>query len=257
MRLIWAVVGLAFLPVTAWAGAWPQPKGETQVIASFEPGMADLGFDDGGGKTIALGDWQRTELSASGEYGLNARLTLTAKVNLRDYHTEFTDFSGLTSVEIGGRWTIRRTDGFVLAAGATVEGLGQGKRSDIDIGMRGGTDTDLRLYFGNNFKLLGKPAFSDIQVARHLRQYEADQWRIDVTLGLKPSRDWMILGQVFSGETDRQTWGQAQWTNSQVSVVRYLGLRRRTALQLGLRQTVAGRNVPAVRALVMGVWKTF
>ena len=244
-------------PCGARASAWPQTKGETQVIVSSEAGSADSGFDISGDRSITLDQWRQNNLSVFVDHGLTRRLTLTAKVNYRDYTTGMASFSGLSSIEAGGRWTLKRTDNSVFALGATVEGFGSGKRNDYDVTAKGGTDYDLRAYAGKSFKLLGRPAFMDLQGARHLRQYEANEWRIDATLGIKPSPKWMLMAQVFAGRTDKADWGYAAWTNTELSVVRNFGPHRQTSVQLGLRQTLAGRNIPAVHAVIASIWKTF
>ncbi len=245
------------VPAQAQAGAWPQAKGDTQVIISYEPGNADKGFDDSGDKTIALDRWKQDNVSLYVDHGVNDRLTLTLKINYRDYITDSEHFSGLSSIEAGGRWTIKRSDDFVFALGASIEGLGKGRRNDFDVTAKGGTDTDLRAYAGKSFKMLGKDAFIDLQAARHLRQYEANEWRVDATLGVKPSAKWMVMAQVFAGRTDKASWGHAAWANTELSVVRSFGSQQKTSVQLGFRQTTGGRNVPAVNALVVSLWKTF
>ena len=245
------------LPSVAQAGAWPQAPGDTQIIISYEPGHADRAFDLSGDKNIKLNTWDQTNLSLFVDHGVSERFTVTAKVNLQDYKTEFSDFSGLGSVELGGRWTAHKGDDFVLAFGASVEGLGQGRRNDFDVSTQEGTDVDLRAYFGKSFKLLGKDAFVDVQGARHLRQYEADQWRVDATIGIKPSPQWMVMVQVFAGQTDKENWGQAKWVNAELSIVRNFGPKLDKSVQLAVRQTVGGRNVPAVKAVIISLWKTF
>ncbi len=256
LRLAVLAACLVF-PAAAEASAWPQATGDTQIIISYEPGNADKGFDANGDKSLSLDKWKTNEASLYVDHGVSERLTLTAKVNYRDYTTDSGRFSGLSSIEAGGRWTVKRTDDFVFALGASAEGLGKGRRTDFDLSTKGGTDYDLRAYAGKSFRFMGKPAFIDLQAARHLRQYEASQWRVDATLGLKPSPKWMVMAQVFAGRTDKESWGHAAWTNTELSVVRRFGPQQKTSVQLGLRQTTAGRNVPAVKAVVVSLWKTF
>jgi hypothetical protein len=126
-------------------------------------------------------------------------------VNYRNYTTDSEQFSGLSSIEIGERYTLKRSNDFVFAVGASIEGLGKGRRTDFDVSAKGGTDYDLRAYAGRSFKLLGKPSFIELQAARHVRQYEASQWRVDATLGVKPAPKWMVMAQVFSGRADKET----------------------------------------------------
>jgi len=247
-----AVLAALCMAGTARAGAWPQVPGATQVIASYEPASADQGWDAGGNK-VPLGKWTDQSEMLFVDHGVTEWLTVTARLTYKTYRTDVSRFSGLSSMEFGGRWTVRHTDRDVLAFGASVEG-GKGRRSDFDLTARQGTDTDLRIYAGHNFRFHGIDGFSDIQIARHLRQYDANQWRLDMTYGLKPSPKWMLLGQVFAGESDRQSWGRVQWANAQVSAVRNFGP---VGVQLGWRRTLYGRNVPQVNALIVGLWRDF
>ncbi|HVZ30548.1 MAG TPA: hypothetical protein VG839_09155 [Asticcacaulis sp.] len=242
----------------ACAAAWPQAPGQTQWIVSYEPSTADTQFDGHGRANIPLGTWDQTDVSIYADHGLTKRLSLTAKINFQDYKTVSTHFSGVGSVEIGARWTVHKGEDFVFALGASAEGLGKGRRSDFDApGAKAGTDYDLRAYFGKGFKLGKRDAFVNIEAARHLRQYDTDQWRVDSTFGLKPSSQWMILAQSFAGQTDKLAGSQARWNNVQLSLVRSFGPHQKTSLQLGARQTVTGRNVPRANAVVLSLWKTF
>jgi hypothetical protein len=249
---------LFFIPSWACAAAWPQAPGQTQFIVSYEPSSASTQFDAHGKATVPLGKWDQTGLSVYVDRGLTERLSLTAKINFQDYRTVSTRFSGLGSVEVGARWTVHKGNDFVFALGASAEGLGKGRRSDFDDpATKPGTDYDVRAYFGKSFKLGSSEAFVNIEAARHLRQYDADQWRVDSTLGIKPSPRWMLIAQSFAGQTDKLAGSQARWNNVQLSVVRHFGPHQETSLQLGIRQTVSGRNVPKANALVLSLWKTF
>ncbi|MGA9657979.1 MAG: hypothetical protein WBQ60_02615 [Asticcacaulis sp.] len=248
---------LLICPLQAQAGAWPQAPGHSQIIVSYEPATAQEAFDPTGQRTIALTGWEQNDGSVFLDYGISQRLTLTTKLNFKDYRTDYTRFSGLGSVEIGARWTVHKSDSFVLALGTSLEGLGKARRNDFEAGGRPGTDADLRAYFGKNIQLFGQNAFVDIQAARHLRAHEASQWRLDSTLGVKTSDRWMLMTQIFAGQTDPAPWGRARWVNVQYSMVRSLGLSHATSLQLGIRQTIYGENVPAVQALILGLWQNF
>ncbi|MEI9906432.1 MAG: hypothetical protein WDN06_22925 [Asticcacaulis sp.] len=250
------IAPVALAPGAALAGAWPQAPGETQVIASYEPGTATRAFDSSGDRTLALSTWQQTDATLFIDHGVSQHFTFTAKVDLQSYKTATARFSGLGSLELGGRWTVHQGKTFVLALGASAIG-GQGRRETFDMAGKHGTDYDLRAYAGHAFKIRGIDAFVDLQAARYLRQKETNQWRLDATLGVKPSPRWMVMAQVFAGQTDKQAWGQSKWANTQLSVVRNFGPQQNLSLQLAVRQTVAGRSVPAVNAVVISLWKRF
>ncbi len=256
MRALWTAVMLWLIPIAALAGAWPQAPGVTQVIVSYEPGSATRGFDDAG-HTVVLNSWKQNDASVFFDYGATKRLSLTLKVNLKDYRTDFDRFSGLGSIEAGGRIALHADQDYVLAVGASVEGLGKGRRNDFDTGTKTGTDSDLRVYFGKPLRLFGRDAYVDLQAARHLRQYDESQWRVDATVGIKPSKRWLVIAQTFGGQTDRASWGRAQWLNGQLSAVRYFDDRGKLGVQFGVRQTLSGRNVPKVATVVVALWHRF
>ncbi|MGZ3306513.1 MAG: hypothetical protein ACXU8U_11695 [Asticcacaulis sp.] len=202
-----------------------------------------------------MNGWRQNSLTVFADHGLTRRFTLTAKLNFQDYHIGATRFSGLGSAEIGGRFTLRQTRDFVLALGASAEGLGKGRRDEFDTALRRGTDYDLRAYLGRSFHLGGANAFIDLEAARHLRQFNPSQWRVDATLGVKPTPKLMLLAQVFSGQADRSAGIRSQWTQGQISLVHAIGSK--ASLQVGYRQMIAGRNVPLTKTLIVSLWRNF
>lgn len=131
-------------------------------------------------------------------------------------------------------------------------------RGDATISIpfwRQGTDAEVRVYFGKNIRLVHQTAFLDLQAARKLRRYNPDQWRVDAILGVKPSARWMVLAQAFAGRADRQAGYEVEWVNVKLSVARSLGERQQTFVQVGLRRTIAGRNIPQVTALTVSLWR--
>jgi len=248
----------ALAPSLVSAAAWPQAAGHTETIFSLEPGGADRAFDAKGAADAPLPQWDQTDASVYIDHGVTSRLSLTGKINLKAYDTGDARFSGLSSLEFGGRYALHDGADYILSAGASLEGLGRGRRDDFDsVFGRQGTDADLRVYFGRNLRVAGQDAFLDVQAARHFRQYNPDQWRFDATLGLKPSPRWMVLMQGFAGRADKQAGYAVAWLNGEVSLVRGFGAHSQTCVQLGVRRTVSGRNVPQVTALVASLWRRY
>ncbi len=237
------------------ASAWPQAPGHTQVIASLEPGGAQWAYGASGAKTLALTRWDQTDLSVYVDHGVSRRFSVTAKVNFKTYHTDSERFSGLGSLELGGRWTMHQGDDYVLALGASLEAGGHGRRNDFDTDLRAATDYDLRAYVGKSFIFGGHNSFINLEAARHLRSFEANQWRLESTFGIKSNKNnGMIMLQAFAGQTDPRSGFQSKWLNVEASLVHPLGPG---SLQVGLRKTVLGQNVPAVTALIVSVWRSF
>jgi hypothetical protein len=255
----WLAFALVLMSASsAEAAAWPQKPGHTEIIVGVEPGAANRAFDASGGVGAALPKWDQTDAFAYIDRGVTARLSLTTKLNFKAYDTGDTHFSGLSSVEFGGRYALHDAEDYILSAGLSLEGLGRGRRNDFDdLFGRQGTDVDVRVYYGKPLRLAHMNAFLDLQAARKLRQYNPDQWRVDATLGVKPSSHWMALLQAFAGRTDRQAGYETEWLNGEVSLARSFGQKQQTVVQVGLRRTVAGRNVPQVTALTMSLWRRY
>ncbi|MFT4090861.1 MAG: hypothetical protein QM645_09020 [Asticcacaulis sp.] len=246
-----------FCPAVAFAGAWPQEIGHIQVISRAELTKATQAFDAQGNRGIELDRWEEKSFSVFVDYGLTERISLSGKINFQDYRTEWDSFSGLGSVEIGARYNFLRTEKTVLSLGLSAEGLGEGRRNAFEDGHPDSTDVELRGYIGRNFTIKGIPSFVDLQLARRVRSHDADQWRGDVTLGIKPDEKWMVLAQVFDGRTDLEDNFQAIWVNGELSVVRAIGPENDLSLQLSARQTLYGKNVPEVSGLGLSLWKSF
>lgn len=255
------VAGFALLAgiwtTQSWAGAWPQEIGHIQVLSRVELARATHAYDANGHADVELDEWEEKTASVYIDYGLSERLSLSAKINFQDYRTELDSFSGLGSVEIGARYAFWRSDNTVLSLGASAEGLGKGRRNAFEDGRDDSTDFEVRGYLGHGFTIGSALAFADVQIARRHRTEDADQWRADVTLGVSPNAKWMFLAQGFTGRTDRENGFEAHWVNGELSAVRGFGTDNDLKLQLALRRTLYGKNVPQVEAASITLWKDF
>lgn len=127
--------------------------------------------------------------------------------------------------------------------------------------MDGGARTlgvDARLLFGQDVPLFGLPAFVDIEPGAHVR---ADPFpteaRLDVTFGVRPRPDVLILLQDFSSfaHSDGPLVPLASSSKLQASLV--FDLSARWSLQVGGVRTVAGRNAVRETGPLGGVWYRF
>jgi protein XagA len=263
-----AALGLLFLPLSGQCGAWPQLNGVGEVIVTLEQAKAQDGFDDKGQEAKLVGDWAQDSLFLYSEYGLTDRVTLHAKTYVQDYKTITSSYRGFGSLELGGRYSFYKGRTSVLAVGASLEGLGRGRRNDFDPeAVDRGTDSEIRLYGGHAFKLKGfkfkgfklvqSNAFADLQLARKFREKFDDQNRLDISFGIKPTQKWLILSQIFAGETLRKDRFKAYWAHQDISLVRHLGVQSDVSLQVGVRQTLMGQNVPKVKSVSLALWRRF
>jgi len=255
-RLIWLMIWL--VPGTATASAWMPDKGASELIIKAETVSADKAYDANGDKAVYLGTWEEKRVTVFAEHGVNQRLSVFAKANIQDIQTDTDDFSGLGSVEIGIKTPLFQGERASVSASVSVEGLGKGRRDEFSTSGTKDPDVEARLYGGYSFDAGKLPLFVDAQIARRSRGgANADQWRIDATLGARPSPKWIVLAQVFAGKTDRLQGFEAKWTHVEVSAVRFFDAKQTLGVQVGVRQTVSGENVPQSSAVMIGLWKRF
>ena len=220
------------------AGAWSLPQGDAQVIAKVEVLRAEQGFDLDGTLRDLPAPREDDIASLFAEYGLTDTVTLQLKTEWQRGLDAFADYEGAGPTEIGLRWQAWRDDHNALALYVGYATAGAGRNAGYAAPGEGEGDWEVRALAGHSDDfdwLSGARAFIE-----------------DLTLGVEAGDDWLFLSQIYGGLT--LDGGEAAWLNSEVSVVRRFG---DWSLQAGWREPVAGREAPAQRGVVLGVWRRF
>lgn len=241
---------------STYAGAWPEPAGETQAIFKYEGSMASSAFDPSGAR-VAIPHLRDDSLSLFVEHGLTDRLTLQAKAALTGGEDQYVHYSGRGPVELGLRYALIDNPKGVLSVYIGAVSAGVGRNAGYAPPHAGDGDVELRVLAGRNATLWGKPLFGEVQVARLFRRGLQDETHVDATLGWKPSPRWLVLTQLYAGRADPGGSNgptAPEWAKLEASVVRHLG---RWSLQAGWREAVWGHETPAERGPVIGVWRRF
>jgi hypothetical protein len=235
---------------SALAGAWPVERGKTQAIAKYERMRADQGYDPDA-VLVAIAPRRDENLSLFVEHGLTRRLTLQAKTGVTRGEDKFVDYSGRGPIEIGLRWTARRTDRSSLAVYFGAAEPGEGRNAGYAAPGKGSLDLEARVLYGRSGVWRGRKVYVDLQAARLQRRGLADENRFDTTLGIKPTDHWEVLAQTYAGQADHGAV-RSHWLKTEFSVVRAFG---DWSLQAGWRDTVAGRETARDRGVVLAVWR--
>lgn len=112
----------------------------------------------------------------------------------------------------------------------------------------------MRAMVGRSASARGRPVFAELQAARLWRIDAGDETRLDLTAGVEPARDWLLLVQVYGGMTDEGAALRPGWLNQEVSLVRrFPGWRA----QAGWRTAVQGRDATRGSGPVFAVWRGF
>lgn len=226
--------------------------GRSQAILKYERATAREGY--GPDADIVNIDSRRDEtLSAFVEQGLTPRLTLQGKLGVTRGHDAWVSYSGRGPVEAGIRWAAIRDSRSSLAVYLGAGEPGVGRNAGYAAPGKGSLDLEARVLYGRSATWRGREVFIDLEVARLKRRGLADETRLDATLGFRPAKSWLLLGQTYAGEADRAPV-HARWAKSEVSVVRVFDT---WSVQAGWRDTLSGRETARDHGPVLAIWRRF
>lgn len=255
------LLGVALLPRAATAGAWVMPQGHGQIAVTGTMSRADRQFDSGGSQQPTP-RYSKTELQALMEYGVTDWLTIMAIPSLQ--HVDIApptgaQRTGFGNSEFGARARIVEGRDWILSAQGTVRVPGTLDTGNPAAVGYTGIDVDLRVLYGMGFSLGGWPAFVDVQFAQRFRTGgPPSEARVDLTLGVRAARQWLLLAQQFnviSEGSGSAPFAQNNYHKLQFSVV--YDLTPQWALQGGVFTTFAGSNALQENGVLLGAWYRF
>jgi hypothetical protein len=247
---------------TAWAGAWPQEPGQWQAIEQFTYYQAAVQGTGPHGEPVGIGTYHQMEFAPYVEYGLTDRWTLGTQPRLQSVWTESagaTKWSdGLAQLNVFARYTVYHGDYDVVAVQGQVGVPGAATSADPQVAYPN-TEYELRGLYGHGFSLGSWTGFTDAEVAGRLRMgADADEVRLDLTAGVRPVPDWMLLVQSFStiGLRDNGPGG-ADYSITKLYASLVYDITPRVSVQVGGYRELAGRNVSLGNAGLLALWLKF
>ena len=174
------------------------PPGEGQVIADTFFSDSTYAFD-ANGHLIRVPSYQKLELGTYLEYGLTNWLTLVALPSYDRIHNPppGQSYNGLGESEIAARVGLYRTDTSVLSFEAGLRSPGDSFADSLGpFEVHRAASLDLRGLAGRNVVVAGMEGFVDAQGAyRFYAGNQPGEWRIDLTMGLRPWPRLLVLMQ--------------------------------------------------------------
>lgn len=258
--VVLALLWLAWTP-NAHAGAWPTAVGEGQVISTTLFDNASQGYDDNNNLVQNI-YFNKSEAAIYWEHGLTKKTTLVLQSSYQDIEfragVDDINFSGVGESYAGLRHVLWRDDKWVVSGQAGVLFAGAGETvSDADLGF-GSTHYETRFLVGRSFQLAKKGGFFDVQTAYRIRPGGApDEWRLDATSGWRPSERFQILAQGFYTASQEQFEIARHNTRLKLQGSIIYEHNPKTSYQIGLYQTVAGRNIVKEKAFFISAWKRY
>ncbi len=243
------------------AGAWTLPQGDGQVIVTLSHSAADERFSAIGEEGRAT-DFEKTELRAFMEYGLKDWLTLHAQPEWRHKSTGSAfgeTVRGLGRLDFGARVRVWRNDVAVIS----VQGVARMPGTNDRLAPANGGDTDWeldgRLLYGKGYTVLGRHAFTDMQLGYRVRFGDpADEVRLDMTAGINVTPKILALVQSFNSMSVGQaTGGFLSTRENKISASIVYRIDDDWSVQAGLQGTVSGQNTLKERGFTLGIWRSF
>lgn len=257
-----AAVAWLAAPATTLAGAWPQPAGQVQAIEQFTYYQTQTQGFDAEGRPAGRGSYRQIDVSPYVEYGLTDRLTLGMQPHLQTAWN--TTGSGtktsaaLVEFDLFARWTLARHAGDVLALQGMTGVPGAASPPSSQLANRH-AQYEARLLWGHGFRLGSMSGFTDLEAGYRARMGpDANEVRLDATVGVRPARSWLLLAQSFTtlGLRDNRPTG-ADYTITKLQVSAVYSVSRHVAVQGGFYSELAGRNVSPGNAGLVALWLTF
>ena len=238
---------------SARAGAWLMPPGEGQIIAGTAFSGSSRAFD-AHGKLIPVPSYEKFELGSYIEYGLTDWLTLVGApaYDIIRQPAPALSYTGPGESGLGGRFKLYQSDAFVASLQATL--LTPGASFNGAEPHRAGA-FDLRAMTGASLTIGAWPAFAEAEAGyRFYAQAQPGEWKLDLTLGVRPLPQLLALLQSFgSMQTTRSVdFPRSSWEKLQGSFV--YDLNAAWSAQLGAFVTVAGSNAGRELGPMAAIW---
>jgi protein XagA len=254
-------IGLMSTATAAFAGAWTLDAGTGELIITGTAMQANSVFDSNS-KLQSIPRYGKEEAQALIEYGVSNWFTAMLQPSLQHVNIAApfgAERGGFGYTDIGGRARIWSDDSWVVSAQATFRI--PGVLDKINPAAIGYTDPeiDIRGLVGYSFKAGTLPAFVDVEVAQRFRLGgPPDEFRTDITFGIRPVDRWLFLAQSFNVVSEGAgTWGFGSFAYHKFQLSAVYALTPTLSLQLGGYSTYWGRDALQENGLVVGAWYKF
>jgi hypothetical protein len=263
MRLLATAVSVllvGFFREDAWAGAWTLDRGQMQVISGATFSRASRRFDNTSRPSQKVA-FDKLFVQNSFEYGLTNAVTLYAAPEYVMAQSagkgQATISASSAAVEAGIRILLLTRIGMF-----SIQGSGKSAGAfDMSVSAykASGSQVELRLLYGGNYKLLGLNGFADLQVAeRWIRRPRPNEVAIDATLGLWLTPKTLAMFKsynIVSGGGGQPPYTFYRMHKLELSVVRRI--TKRWSFQIGAFTSPLGQNIVAEQGIGTALWYRF
>jgi hypothetical protein len=245
----------------AFGAAWTLPRGTGQAIVTttYTQGTQYMRPD---GVRQRLPEYSKVETTALVQYGLTDDITLVAMPSFMRARTggaQADDYLGLGYTDIGARARIWHDEQGVIS----LQALGRiaGADNDRRPAQFGNTDNqlELRLLAGRGFTVQEMNGWVNFEAAYRARLNDApNEWRFDLSVGLRPRPELAFLAQSFNVISDgdgRGAYPSYWYSKAQLSVL--YDVAPNWTLQAGAFTTLGGQNALREHGGLISLWRSF
>lgn len=260
----------------ARAGAWLWPENHGQALLTTTFADAQKAYDKNG-RLVATPPYHRFETQFYIEHGVADGLNFVGEGAAMDFsgssettldlarsiaeakaglpissnHIAGLHYQGLGLGAAGARLRLARFGDYILSTQATVRAASSQARRFLD--MRQPVAADARLLLGRFFSLAGMNGFLDSQIGFRSGGQNGPEARLDLTAGLRPLPELLIMAQSFSALAPRGGIAPLMAAQKfQLSAV--YDVTPAMSLQIGGVIAILGVNSPAERGVFTGLW---
>lgn len=253
MRGFWSsLLFFSGYSLSAHAGAWTLPQGETQAIVTTEYSYAPAKFD-GDGRAIAIEPYEKIELRFFGEYGLTDWATLMVQPEWRWKSFGGDSDNGPGRLGLGVRTRLWRDEKSVISVQGNVAIPMRSDRRDPLNSGESDWQAEARLLYGRGFEFRDRRGFFGAEAGyRHRFGSPENELHLDVTAGLDLKPD--VLGLVQSFNTVSV---DGEFQEHKLSVSTVYRLSDRWSLQAGAITTAYGKNAFRDQGGFVALWAKF
>lgn len=251
----------AFCAEPAAAGALLMDEGAGQIIVTSTFAEANKAYDRRG-HLIRTPSYGKFEAAGYVEYGVTNWLTVIGEGSAFDFNGSGSaypvepapHYAGAGLGVIGGRIPLGDVAGVHFSAQASLRVASEAAGQFLDFKVP--TQADFRVQALRGFEIFGLPAFVEAQLGYRTRGQGGDEIRADLTLGLRPEPELLLMAQSFSAFTPgANAFGGYAAQKFELSGV--YDLNPVWSLQLGALAAPTGVNSPAEKGLLTAVWRRF
>jgi protein XagA len=249
----------------ARAGAWTYPQGHGQAILSTEFAQAHNIYDASGG-LVPSRPYRKLETRLYAEHGVTDWLTVVAQMSgmaftggddPMDFFASFPfppqrpQYRGLGLGAVGARLHLLSAGDQEFSVETSLRSASAEARRYLD--LRQSPQLDARLLMGQVFDLFGFDGFLDTQVGFRTQGQIGNEFRIDVTAGLRPFEPLTVMAQSF---TALAAWSgpQGRVTQQKVALSAVYDVSDAASVQIGWERGIGGIDAPAERGLFAALW---